>query len=141
MSDPTIRLAWAAALLVATYSLIDDQGVSIVSPMLYLVVYAAIGLAAYTPLVLWRHRGHLKDEWRSNWCSILAAGAISPLGYLLAFMALRIAPVSYVSSIRQISIVVGVVLGSLLLKEPFGRIRLIASLVMFAGVTIIALLG
>lgn len=76
--DRTIRLAWATALLVATYSLIDDRGVSLVSPMLYLVVYGAIGLAAYTPVVLWRHRGHLKDEWRSNWCSILAAGAISP---------------------------------------------------------------
>jgi len=63
------------------------------------------------------------------------------LGYLLALMALRIAPVSYVSSIRQISIVLGVVLGSLLLKEPFGRIRLVASLVMFVRVTIIALLG
>jgi len=105
------RLAWTTALLVATYSLIDDRGVGVVQPVLYLVVYGAVGLPAYTPVVLWRECSNLVSEWRASWRWIRPAGLISSGGYLFALLALRISYVGYVSSIRQISIVFGVILG------------------------------
>jgi drug/metabolite transporter (DMT)-like permease len=43
--------------------------------------------------------------------------------------------------VRQLSIVFGVILGSLSLGESHGRIRLLASLVMFVGMALIVVLG
>jgi len=47
--------------------------------------------------------------------------------------------VSHVTSIRQVSIVLSVLLGSLVLDEPSGRIRLTASFVMLTGIAAISL--
>jgi len=135
------RLAWATALLVAVYSLIDARGVKVVSPVLYLVAYSLVGLAASTPIVLLKARLHLWGELRTHWRGIALAGILSPVGYLLALMALRISPVSYVSSVRQVGIVIGVALGALLLREPYGRRRLVASGIMVGGMLLIAVFG
>jgi len=47
--------------------------------------------------------------------------------------------VSYVISARQVSVVVGTVLGVWLLKERYGAIRIASSLLICAGVVMIGL--
>jgi drug/metabolite transporter (DMT)-like permease len=49
--------------------------------------------------------------------------------------------VAYVTTVRQVSIIFGVILGSLLLRESYGRIRFLASAVMFVGMVLIGALG
>jgi len=141
LRDRSVRLAWGTAILVAAYSLVDDRGVQVVDPLVYLFVYGAIGFLLYTPYVLTRHHTLLRSEWCVNWQRILPAGLLSPFGYLLALFALQLAHVGYVSAIRQLSIVFGVILGSFLLQEPYGKIRLVASLIMFCGMSLIASKG
>lgn len=139
--NASVRLAWATALLVAVYSLIDDRGVELVDPFVFLFLYAVVTTTLYTLYVLIARRERIIHEWRRHWQFILPAGVMSPLGYLLTLLAFRIEHVAYVTTVRQVSIVFGVILGSLLLREPYGRIRLLASAIMFAGMLLIGALG
>jgi uncharacterized membrane protein len=52
---------------------------------------------------------------------------------------LNLSQVSYAVPVRQISIVIGVLIGILFLKESFGRIRLVSALFIMAGVALIRL--
>ena len=59
--------------------------------------------------------------------------------YLLALIAYSFAPLSYSGAIREVSVVIGAVLGWLFLEEPMGGTRLLGSTVIFAGILTIAL--
>jgi uncharacterized membrane protein len=66
-------------------------------------------------------------------------GALTFLAYGLVLSALEFSRVSYVWPVREIGIVVAVLLGSLVLKEPFGRGRVLGSCFIVLGVVAIAL--
>jgi uncharacterized membrane protein len=53
--------------------------------------------------------------------------------------ALRTAAVAYVSSVREISVVFAAILGTLVLREPFGEKKVLGSLLIFAGILCIGI--
>jgi len=54
---------------------------------------------------------------------------------------MRLSYVSYVGSVRSVSVVFGTLLGALLLKEPYGAFRILASSLVFVGVLLIGVAG
>ena len=64
-------------------------------------------------------------------------GSLSAFGPLVLFLLL--ASIAYVAGFRQLSIVLGVIAGVVILKEPGGRVRLLASAVIVVGLVLIAL--
>ena len=60
------------------------------------------------------------------------------LGYGLVLTAFSMSRVSYVAPAREVGIVLGVLMGVFILKEPFGKGRLIGSVVIVAGLLLIA---
>ena len=137
LRDPSLRMAWVTAVLVATYSLIDDRGVASLDPVFYLFAYGMVGGIALVPLVLRSRRSSAAREWRPRWRLVLLAAAMSTVGYLLALFAFRIDHVGFVASVRQLSILFGVLLGWRILREPHGRTRLAGAALMVAGVVLI----
>jgi len=136
-----VRLGWLTALLVATYSLIDDRVVESVDPLVYLYIFVGVSSLLYVPYLLRCGWQPIRAEWRAHWKHILPAAVLGSCGYLLTLMAFRIEHVGYVTAVRQASIIFGVLLGVVLLREPYGRVRLIGSSVMFAGMILIFVLG
>lgn len=61
--------------------------------------------------------------------------------YGLAIFALSLGAMAHVSALRETSVVIAALIGTLVLKEPFGRIRIAAALLVAAGVTTIQLIG
>jgi len=55
--------------------------------------------------------------------------------------ALQLSYVSYVGSVREMSVVFGAFLGSALLREGYGRLRVFASLLVFLGILVIGVAG
>ena len=137
----SIRMAWITALLVAANSLIDDRAVELLDPLVYLYVFVGVSSLLYIPYLLRCGWQSITTEWQGHWKHILPAAVLGASGYLLALIAFRIEHVGYVTAIRQASIIFGVVFGTVLLREPYGRVRLIGSLVMFVGMLLIFLLG
>jgi drug/metabolite transporter (DMT)-like permease len=66
-------------------------------------------------------------------------GGLFGTSYVLVLLAMATSAVSYVISARQVSVVVGTVLGVWLLKERCGAIRIASSLLICSGVVMIGL--
>ena len=135
-----MRYAVLTGLTIAVYSIVDKEGVGHVQPLLYMY-FLTIGTAAMlAPYVLF-HKGvkSVRTEWRANAVPITIAGLFTFAAYGLVLTAFSLSRVSYVAPAREVGIVIGVMLGFLLLKEPFGRGRLLGSGFVVAGLALIAL--
>jgi uncharacterized membrane protein len=66
-------------------------------------------------------------------------GILTPGSYVLVLLALTLAPVSYVAAAREVSVVLAVLLGVVVLREGYGRQRLVGSLAIAAGLALLVL--
>ena len=140
LRDGGVRYALLTGLTITVYTLVDKRGVEHVQPMLYmylLTLGVAVGLAPY----ILRNHGWapVVREWKAHAWPILLAGLLVFLAYGLALTAFSLSRVSYVAPAREVSIVIGVLAGVILLKEPFGRGRLLGSCLILIGLVLIAI--
>ena len=140
------RWALITGLLISIYSAIDKVGMRYVDPLPYLYLFLVvtwIALAAQwlNPDRRLALRAELKPDVKR---SLLKATVVALLGsgaYALVLAALRLSPVSYVSPVRELSVVVGAWLGVRFMGEPGGRLRVFAAMMVALGVMLIALGG
>ena len=140
LRDAGLGYAVVTGVTITAYTLVDKQGVGHVQPFLYmylLTLGSAIGLSPYI-LYAWGP-GATKLEWTTNAWLIIAAGLLAFLAYGLALTAFSLSQVSYVAPAREVGIVVGVLMGVFILKEPFGRGRLLGSAAIVLGLALITL--
>lgn len=132
------QFALLAALSTSIYSLIDKVGVLKVGPMTYAFWLDFFITALLMPLVLLR-RGlrSLTSELKSQGLKIVFSGFLMRVGYLMVLLAMSMAQVSYILSIRQLSIVISSFLGAGLLGEKYREVRLMASIIIFSGILIL----
>jgi uncharacterized membrane protein len=140
LRDPGTRYALLTGLIIATYSVWDKVGVGHVNPFLYMYGMT-VGTAVFlTPYMLRTHGAMvLKQEWAQAKMAIVASGLLTFLAYGLVLTALTTSKVSYVAPTREVGIVIGVLLGTLVLKEPFGGGRLVGSGLILMGLVFVAL--
>lgn len=124
---------------IAAYTVIDGWAVKVlgISPVLYYVLGLALRTAILAPQAL-RNPQDLRSQWRANARYIIAVGALSPLAYTLVLFAMTMAPLSYVAPIRELSMLVGVLLGAKLLRESLTPSRIIGTTFIVAGVIALA---
>lgn len=127
-------------LIITVYTLVDKRGVAHVQPFLYmyfLILGSGAGLAPY----ILRSYGldPVLKEWRENAWPIVASGLLVFAAYGLVLTAFSLSRVSYIAPAREVGIVVSVLMGALLLREPFGRGRLLGSTFIVGGLALIAL--
>lgn len=136
------QMALVAALGTTAYSLSDKMGVTTIHPVQYSFWLGLFTSAMLTPATLMsRGWDPIVREWRGSKLRTLIAGFLMRGGYLLVLVAMSLAQVSYVLALRQVSVVLGAALGLLLLKEKYGRARLLGSVIIFAGVYILGVLA
>lgn len=85
--------------------------------------------------------GQLKEEWKVNWKIILLGALFVPGAYALFLYAMQLAQVAQLAPLREISIVFGAILGMLFLKETQGKRRIVSSLIIVLGITVLGFLG
>lgn len=125
---------------IASYTLLDKYAVSML--LLTPLIYDWLGNIGRTLIIspyAWRHRRAIKSEWRTHRTAIIGVAVMSPLAYILVLTAMRFTPVSYVAPAREISILIGVVLGARLLSEGQLLSRLLAATAIVAGVVALML--
>lgn len=136
----TIFIALVNALFIAGYTLVDGLGVRVsgnaVSYTLWAFLFNAI------PVVLWgtwRYRGKLLSQVRSHGHLALVGGAGTLGSYGLALWAMTMAPVAMVAALRETSILFGMVLSLLFLREYISRKRLAGALLIVGGTVLMRL--
>jgi drug/metabolite transporter (DMT)-like permease len=85
--------------------------------------------AAHWPKVRARLRTHLRE--------IVGVAVLSPLAYIMVLIALVFAPVSYVAPLREVSILIGAVVGTRFLAEEDAIRRWAAAAIMTCGVVLL----
>ncbi len=135
LGAPASRYAFVAALGTTVYSISDKMGVTAVDPLLYSFWLGFVETGMLS-IVIVRRRGvgTIKEELRGSLLRISVAGVLMKGGYMLVLVAMSLAQVSYILALRQVSVVLGAVLGVLLLKEKYGGVRIVGSMIIFLGV-------
>jgi drug/metabolite transporter (DMT)-like permease len=142
LGNPVSRWAIFTGFCISIYSIIDKIGMEYVPPFTYIYLVLLTTFLTFTLYMLVSgKKTSIAAEWRVNKIGILAAGVADLLTYYLVLLAMRISYVSYVGSVREMSVVFGAVLGSSLLGEGYGRIRVLASALVFLGILLIGVGG
>jgi drug/metabolite transporter (DMT)-like permease len=138
LKDGSVRAALAAGFIYSFGAMLDKAGVQRYSPLYFTWLMVVVMLFLMTVNLLRpRYRNQVVSELRENWKLILLSGPIMMASFLTFRYGLKLAPMSYAVPVRQVSILVGVLLGMLFLKESFGRIRLASALLILVGAFVI----
>jgi drug/metabolite transporter (DMT)-like permease len=143
---PAARWALATGLLISIYSSIDKVGVRYIDPLPYLYVFLVVAWIALS--VQWLNadrraalRAELAVDKRKLLFSAVAVALLGGGAYALVLAALRLSPVSYVSPVRELSVVIGAWIGIRFMGERGGRLRVAAAALVAGGIIVIAVGG
>jgi drug/metabolite transporter (DMT)-like permease len=137
----TLLWAGGVGLTIALYTVIDGLGgrrsgnvfgyVAILNVLTGVVVCGT----AYAR----RDRALIAAGLRAYWRRGLAGGALMLFAYTIVVYALTIAPMAQIAALRESSVIFAAILGVIVLREPFGRRRIAGSIILVAGIALLAL--
>jgi drug/metabolite transporter (DMT)-like permease len=123
----------------AIYSLINKRNLEVVDPLtLYYLIIICMTVFLALFLLARGRLAEIREEVNHNLRSLLLIGFMGFISAALFLFALKMSKVSYLGSARNVSIVFGVILGSFALREGYGRIRFVASLLILAGIFLLS---
>lgn len=137
-----ILTALTVALVISLYTFVDGKAVKSGPALPYgLFMFVMIPLVT-TPYIAYQYGlDSFPRVWKKNWNYLLIGGGLGVVAYMLALFAYTSAPLSYSGAIREVSAVIGAFLGWRFLKEQMGGVRVVGSVIVFAGVMVIAIFG
>ena len=135
-----IGFALLTGCMIASYTLVDKIAVAAwLIPPLVQDWAANLGrVVLMTPLVL-KARAEIAPTWQRAKKEVIAVALLCPLSYILVLTAMVFTPVSYVAPAREVSILIGALMGAHLLKEGDVGRRLFAASAMVVGIVCLAL--
>ncbi|MBI5353203.1 MAG: EamA family transporter [Chloroflexi bacterium] len=137
-----ILTALSVALVISIYTFIDGTAVKHGPAMPYGLSMFVMVPFVTTPYLARRYGwSSFVDVWKQNRGYLLLGGVLGLVAYMLALFAYTFAPLSYSGAIREVSAVIGAFLGWRFLKEEMGGVRVVGSIIVFAGVMVIAIFG
>jgi drug/metabolite transporter (DMT)-like permease len=84
-------------------------------------------------------RGSIVLYLRRSWWRGLAGGVVATIGYGIAIWALSLGAMAHVAALRETSVIFAAAMGALLLRESFGRRRIVAAAIVAAGLVLMNL--
>lgn len=134
-----VRWGLLTGMLIAGYTVNDAYGVKLllIAPIILDWFGNTARFAMLLPVVMARP-DNARAAMREHWGRAAIVGLISPLGYILVLSALQMgAPLSLVAPARELSMMVGTLLGIVILREAAGPWRIIGCAVLVAGVVLL----
>jgi len=138
LGSRSVQAALLAGFVYSIGAVFDKTGVNYYPPFQF--TYAMVlFMFAFMSLNLLRpcYRGRIVGEWRHNPTLILLSGPVIMASFLSFRFGLQLAPVSYALPVRQVSLLIGVLIGIIFLGESFGRIRLASTMLILSGVFLV----
>jgi drug/metabolite transporter (DMT)-like permease len=139
-NHPAIFFGLFTGIFIATYTLWDKHAVStlMIPPLIQDIGSSAFRSVFLAPIAI-RRPAIVRALWSKYRWETLGVAILSPLAYMLVLTAMSFTPVSYVAPAREVSILIGTVMGARLLAEGEGKRRLIAAGLMVVGIGALAL--
>ncbi len=141
---PGPALGWglATSVLIAAYTVADGVGVRAAgnpfSYILWLFILEPIPIGGW---LLLRDRAGWFGYMRAKPGKISAGALAAATAYAMVIYAMAVAPMAMVSSLRESSVIFAALIGTLMFREPFGRQRVIAAILVCLGIALINILS
>lgn len=134
-----LGMAIAVAVLIGGYTIADTAGVRRTDTASYvLATFVGVGLAVTVAGAL-AGRGPAMRSAARDWRRHASSGLACVAAYGLVLVAVRRAPVGYVTALRESSVVLAALAGWRLLGEGFGTARLRSSAVVASGIVLLVI--
>lgn len=135
-----VRWGSATGGLIASYTVVDAFAVKSlgIAPVVLDWFSNLLRFFLLAPLIIANPRRAV-ESMRGFWWIAVGVGLLSPLSYILVLAALTSgAPLSLVAPMREMSMMVGALMGMLILREQVGPWRLAGCGVLIAGVILLS---
>ena len=130
--------AVGTGLTIAAYTTVDGVGVrASASPVGYIGWLILLQSLCVPLFAVVRRRDVLLKQPRRILLSGLLAGALSVLAYGLVLWAQTKGALAPIAALRETSVIFGAIIGTLVFHEPFGRSRIIATVLVVAGIILL----
>jgi drug/metabolite transporter (DMT)-like permease len=136
------RAAFLAAvgtgLTIAAYTTVDGVGVRLSgSPVGYIGWLMVLESLCVPMFAVVRRRDVLLKQPKRILLAGLAAGALSVLAYGLVLWAQTRGALAPIAALRETSVIFGAIIGTFIFREPFGRTRITATVLVAAGIILL----
>lgn len=123
---------------IAAYTLLDGLGGRAAGDVLgYIAWLFVIDAVPFSVLVAYRYRRRLGPALEACWRPAALGGGLSVVAYGLVIWAMTLTPMAAVSALRETSVIMAALIGTRLLREPFGARRVLAASLVAAGVVLL----
>jgi drug/metabolite transporter (DMT)-like permease len=134
--------AIGTGLTIAAYTTVDGVGVRASGTATGYIGWLLLQQGLTVPLwALIRRRSALRNLVRDQSWRVLGggwlAGALSVLAYGLVLWAQTRGALAPIAALRETSVIFGAIIGTLVFREPFGRTRIAATIVVSAGILLL----
>jgi drug/metabolite transporter (DMT)-like permease len=133
-----LSLGLANGLTIAAYTLFDGLGGRASASVLgYIAWLFVIDAVPFSVLVACRYRRRLGPALAACWRPAALGGALSVVAYGLVIWAMTLTPMAAVSALRETSVIIAALIGTRLLREPFGTRRVLAAVLVAVGIVLL----
>lgn len=131
----TVGAAVGTGVVIAGYTVVDGIGIRLAGSWIGYVAWLMVLESAFVPAAaLVSRRRRLLADTSGVWHIGLAGGALSLVAYGLVLWAQTRAPLAPVAALRESSIVIAAVIGTVVFGERFGAARIVSTLCVAAGI-------
>ncbi len=132
-----ISSALGVAATIGIYSVIDAYGARNSNSIAFALSVFISGATTITIWAILTRKSQLKSFLVSTWKPTLLGGTMSLVAYSLIVYAFTLAPVGYVATMRESSVVIAALAGWKYLKEDDHKRRVISAAVVVAGLVVL----
>jgi drug/metabolite transporter (DMT)-like permease len=135
-----VRWGLVTGSAISGYTVVDAYGVKALGIHPVLLDWCAniVRVVILLPWVV-ANRGQIRPRMRGRWGLAIGVGVLAPLSYILVLLALQIgAPLSLAAPAREMSMMVGALMGMFVLREKVGPVRLLGCAVLLGGVVLLS---
>ncbi len=135
----SILFGLGAGTLIGSYTVWDAYAVStlLIPPLLLDYVSSISRCLLLAPHAV-KHKKLITNYWLNDRVGVLCIAIFNPLAYILVLYALTFTPVIYVAPVRELSVLIAVLMGALLLGEKNLRNRIGWAILILMGVVLLA---
>lgn len=135
----TVALALLLGLISALCALVDKWSIERCQPGYYIFAMMLLPSLYLVPATYASNRNEMRLALAHHKKAILTVGVGLSYGYLLVLYAMRLGPLSYIFAVREVSVVIGAILGVVFLKETLTRRKIYAMAAIVAGLVFLRL--
>lgn len=140
LRDSSVLAALAAGFIYSIGAVVDKTGVMLYSAFHFTFLLVLFMMVFMTCNIMRRkYRGRVMAEFRNSRSLVIVSGPVIMASFLSFRYGLQLAPMSYAVPVRQVSLLIGVLIGVIFLGETSGRIRFTAAMLILCGAALIRL--